>query len=227
MHAPVLADARHRFDLARVRPIAKVASAQINLLSGLQAAHLAAEQPAAPVQPAVQPPGEAVQPRLKIMPRKARHIRPHDVGAPITIGILGVEQVRRGADERAFAPWHHAGRERNAVEEQRRLVVASVAIAVGENLDATTRREAARRLPDRLAILAPDLDRRFETAWVVIHLAHPQPPLRVPINGDRRFNQRFACDEFHDHLRLGADGAQGFLRRLRGRQIGALGIAMK
>src|SRR5262249_49594896 len=66
-HSSHLADAGQRFDFARVRPIAEVATTQVDFLAGLPASHFAAEQAAAPVEPAVKAPGKAVHSRLIIV----------------------------------------------------------------------------------------------------------------------------------------------------------------
>jgi hypothetical protein len=52
------------------------------------------------------------------------------VRAAIVVSILGVEDIRCGADQRAFAPAHHTGGKWQAVEKQGGFVEATIAVGV-------------------------------------------------------------------------------------------------
>src|SRR5206468_6557274 len=118
-HAAHLADASGRFNLAGLGPIPEVAPGQLDFLPREQTLNPSAKKTAAAVEPAIQPPTETIHPGLVIVRGETRDVGPYEVGPAIAISIFGIKDIRRGTDERAFAPRHHAGGKGQAVQEKR------------------------------------------------------------------------------------------------------------
>ena len=95
------------------------------------------------------------------------------VGLAVAVAVLGIEDIRGAGDQDAVAPGHHAGREAEAVEEGRLLVVAAVAVGVFQE-------------PDDAAGLALAVDAQR----VVAHLDDPELAVGPPLEGDRVLDQR-------------------------------------
>ena len=81
-------------------------------------------------------------------------------------------------DDHAVAPGHDAGRERQAVEEGRLLVITAVAVRVFEE-------------PDHAARLALAVDAQR----IIAHLDDPELAVGPPVDRDRVLDQRLAGDQ--------------------------------
>ncbi len=152
------------------------------------------------MDPVIEPEGEAVHSGLVVVRLEAGEELADHVGPTVAVGVLGVEDVRRGADQRALAPRQHAGGKRQAVEKERGTVERAVGPRAGEKLYA-----------------AAGLPVAIRTHWVVGHLDHPQFAVSAKVDRDRAGDERFGGDEFDREAGLGAEGGEGFWRRLRHR----------
>ena len=116
--APVVTDAAvlrqpgQRLERAGVGVQPEVPPANVHRRAPGEAGNAAADQAVGAVHPAVKPVGETVHARLIIGRGKAGKQRTPDVRTPVAVGVLGVENVRRGANQNALAPSGDAGRER-------------------------------------------------------------------------------------------------------------------
>ena len=123
-HAPVLREPGDGLERAGVRVHAEVVTANIH------AADDSAEQTICAVNPIIQAEREAVDARLVVVGHEAGEEFFHHVGASVAIGVFGVNDVWRSADERPFFPRHHARWEREPVEKNGGLVETPVAVRV-------------------------------------------------------------------------------------------------
>src|SRR5262245_43530799 len=82
------------------------------------------------IDPAVESPIESVDAVLLVAFCKSCEQHLAHICSAVAIGVLRVENVRRGADERPFAPGHHAARVRDIFKERRCLVETPVTVGV-------------------------------------------------------------------------------------------------
>ena len=137
----------------------------------------------------------------------------------VGVGVLGVENLRRSADEHAFTPDHDAIREIHILQKHSRFVVAAVPIGVFQILDDASRFVAAdpgRWLGGRAGVIPPPglgaCGRVRNAEWIIPHLDHPELPVRPPVERDWIHDQRLAHDEFGFETRTDANGPE---RRFR------------
>ena len=161
-------------------------------------ANFSAEQSVRAVNPIVEAERQTVYSRLVIVRREAGEKFLHHVGPPVAIRVFGVKNVRRGANENAFAPRKDAGWKWKIIEEQRGVVVAAITVPVFEKLHG----------PSRLPL-------SVDAHWIVAHFHDPQFPIRAPIDGDRVNDERFSRDEIDRELRRDSHRIQRCLRRKR------------
>src|SRR5262245_19004401 len=97
-----------RFELTGVRPESKVAAADADRrpIWMFDAGNPSAAIPIRAVDPVVEAVVEAVQAMLLIACDKPSKERLALVCLAVTIGVLGVENLRRGRDQNSVAPWH-------------------------------------------------------------------------------------------------------------------------
>ena len=136
----------------------------------------AADEPVRAVNPVIQSEAQAVDARLIVLRRETCEQFRHHIGLAVAVGVLGVDDVRRGADEHTLAPRRDAGGEGKALEENGRLVVFAVAVQVFQKFYAPARPVAADVRRRRPAFPPPCLGgyRRFWQAHRVI--AHFDDP---------------------------------------------------
>ena len=201
-HAAILRASCHRLDHTGVRLKAEILAADVDLPIGVRrTVDDATAEAVGRINPMVEPEREAVDPRLVVLGVETReHLSDH-VRSTVAIGILTVENVRCGADQSALSPRQNARGKRNAVHEHRGLIVATVAIRIGEHPDPSA------RFPFSIDAL-----------WVVAHLDDPQTPVGAEFDRDRIQYQRFGCDELHGEARPGPQRGERLLRRGRARQ---------
>src|SRR5438552_12400161 len=92
----------------------------------------AAQQTIRAVNPIVQPEAQAVHPRLVVSRGKAREELFDHVGVTVAVGIFRIQDIRRSANQRAFAPGRHAGGEREIIQEYGCFVVDAIALGIFE-----------------------------------------------------------------------------------------------
>ena len=120
------------------------------------------------------------------------------VGLAVAVGVLGVEDIRGAGDEYAVTPGHHAGGERQVVEEDGRFVVLAVALGGLQALDP-----------------AAGLAFAVHAERIVAHLDDPELAIRSPGEGDGVFDKRLRGDQLDGETRPHLDRAKRRLRRLR------------
>src|SRR5262249_28734437 len=123
----LLREPRDRLQLARVRLDAEVAVAERVGLA-VETLDLAAEEAAGAVDPTVEAALQAVHSGLVGRRPEAAAELLRDVGLAVAVGVLRVEDIRGGADQHALAPDGHAGRERDLVQKDSRLVEPAIAL---------------------------------------------------------------------------------------------------
>src|SRR5262249_3911446 len=116
-HAALLCQTGHRFELAGVGVQAKLLVADVDLLAANGATDHTAEQPVCSINPVVESEAEAVDPGLVIIRVESTEQSLDDVGPTVAIGVFGVENIRRGTNQRALAPRGHACGEWEVVEK--------------------------------------------------------------------------------------------------------------
>ena len=89
------------------------------------------------VDPVVEAITQAVEPVLGIALAEPGQDDGADVGAAVSVGISEVEDVGRGRDQDASPPGHHAGREREAVGEDRAPLEMAVTVPILQELHAS------------------------------------------------------------------------------------------
>ena len=124
----MLGEARDGLERAGVGIHAEVAAAQIDLAAG--SVNDSAEQAVRAVDPVVEAERKAVHASLVVVGDEAGEEFFHHVCATVAVGIFGVNDVGRGADECAFSPCHHAGGKWKSVEKNSGLVETPVAVRV-------------------------------------------------------------------------------------------------
>ena len=176
---------RARLEHAAIGIDAKVAIAQFERLVAGEALDLAAKQAAGAVDPAVESVDQAVDAALIVVRGKAAEEFLDDVGSAVAVGIFGVQNIGRGADQHAacattVTPVGNGMSSRKTV----RLVVAAVAIAVGQHP------YAAARLKISLA-----------AGRIVVHLRDPQPPVGAEVDRHRDRSPAARGDQLDRHVR--------------------------
>src|SRR5262245_38287043 len=121
--------ARNFLEVACVGTETEVMAAQIHHREG--GPEFAADEAAAvaigAVNPVVQAVLETVQAMLLVPFDEPGEERLAFVGFAITVGVLGVENLRRGGDQEAIAPREQAGGKIQVVEEDGGFVVSTIA----------------------------------------------------------------------------------------------------
>ncbi len=174
----------------------EVATAERHLLAGPLPSDRAADQAIRAVDPVVEPVGQAVDAGLEILGREPPVEELADVGPAVAVEILRIQDVRCRADEHALLPGHHAGREREVVEEGGRPIISTVAVGVFQRDDP----------PAGLAIAV-------EAAGVVAHLADPELAVGSPVDRYGTLHQRFGGDKLNLETLGHPDRGESFGRR--------------
>ena len=204
-HAAVLRQPGQRLKGAGVGVQPEIPPANVHQFAPGEAGDAAADQSVRAMHPAVEAVGEAIHPRLIVGGGETRKQRAPDVRAPVAVGVLGVKDVRRGADQDAFPPSSDAGRERQAVEEHRPLVGEPIAVDVLQKNDPAARLVAA-----------------AEAQRIIVHLDDPRFAVRAEVDRDRVDDQRLGGDQLDPQAGADANRAQRRLGRFWLCAFGAL-----
>ena len=190
-----------RLELARLRTEAEVAAAEFDLLARKRP-NLAAEDAARTVEPIVESPPQAVHAGLSVVRFESGKQHLARLGLAVAVGVFEVDDVGRVANDGAFLPDEHVGGKLQAIAEGRRLVVAAVAVAIGQHLDAAVGSEFV-----------------VGVTIVVGHLGDPHPAVGTKVDRHRVGHQRFGGGDFDDETLLGHDGGQRCVKRRRSRPL--------
>ena len=175
----------------RMKP--EVVAAERDSRARLHADHVAAAVSVGAVQPAVEAPAEAVHKVLRVACLESGEPGLTDVTAAIAVVVAGVEDVGHAGNEHAPLPAGQSGDVLKAIEKERALLVASVAIGVLEDPHAAGLEPLAGAFPWH-AILPGHLavGRRLALRErVVAHLRHPHPAAFIPVDEHRIHHLRF------------------------------------
>ena len=158
------------------------------------------------IQPTVQPPPQTIHSVLLIAFHKSRVQRLPQISHPITIPILGIQNLRRHRDQHTTPPALNPVREIQSVKKCHRSVIHKIPVNILQNSH------------------SPGLT---TTRRIVPHLHHPQPPTLVPVKSHRIPDQRL-CSRQHD-TQPGTSMQDGtrFLRTLRSRELCLQRIGIK
>ena len=132
------------------------------------------------VDPVVQPVLKSVHAMLLVALDESGEEYFGFVSPEIAVGVAGEQDVRCSTDEDAVAPRYHTARVRQGVEENGRVVVASVIISIFKNAYTAT----------RFSIVV-------QAKRVVGHLHNPQTSVLVPLKRHRIHHERLVDHEFH------------------------------
>ena len=184
-----------KFKLTGVGLETKVVAAEIRRFAGRHRLDSSTAAAIGCVNPVVEAVFEAINAMLLIALVETDENRFAHVGLAVTIGVCGVKNFRRGADEHALAPDHDAVREIDVLQKHRRFVVTAVAVGVFQIFDDAARFAMA-----------------VQAKGIVAHLDDPEFSIRSPVKGDRVNDERFVCDKFNFETGPHADAGQRFLR---------------
>ena len=177
---------------------AEVADAQLHFQTRFVGAmNRAAEQPVGSMNPVVEPVAQAVHAGLPVAGIEAGEDHFADVGLAVAVGVLGVNDVGRRADQHPLLPHGDAVGKVDVVEKDGRLVELAVAVRAFEQPHAPS------------WLIVP-----FDAVRIVVHLGHPELAVRPKIDGHGRRDQRLGRDQFD----LQPLGHANRLERLLGRQ---------
>ena len=152
----------------------------------LRTSHAAAGQAAGDIDPIVEAKRRMADSQLRAAGgREAREPDGALVGLTVAVGVFEIQNFRRAGDDQSAAPRHHAVGKGQARGELRSLIVATVAIGIGEPCDATQRRFARR--PDR-----------SDGATI---FGHVEKPMLIERHRDRTIDQGFGRDKLYAHAR--------------------------
>src|SRR5262245_49625386 len=122
--AAVLSLAALGLELAGVRAKAEVAAVDRRALAGFPRAHHAAAVAVGAIDPAVQAQLESIEPMLLVAFDEAGEEHFAVVGPAVAVAVLGVEDVGGARNQNTAPPRDEPGRESQAVQERRLLVIA-------------------------------------------------------------------------------------------------------
>jgi len=147
----------------------------------------------------VGPPLQGIWKRLDIELRseiaEPRENERVNIGFPVAVGVLEIEEIRRGEDEDAAIPAGDTGWPREVFGEDDGAIVAAIAIGVLEELHATKL---------LLALFG-----------VVAHLDDVETAVFIEGHGDRTFDERLGCHELEMKTGLHRARRDGAGRRNR------------
>src|SRR5262249_14504434 len=150
------------------------------------------------VHPVIQSPTQAVDAVLRVDFAETSEEHLLLVRLAVTIGVLGVKNVRGASDQHAFAPGHDAGWIFESVETDGGLVVLAVAFSALQALD------PAARLP--LVV---------ETERIVNHLDDPELAIGSPVERDGALHQRLGGDQLDGETGARPEGSERLFRTQR------------
>src|SRR5438128_11693793 len=109
---------------------AEIVAAEVRRLSRQLGTDVPAAAAVGGINPIVEPVFKTVDPMLLISWIETSDDRFAQIGPAIAVGVFGIKNFRRGADEHAFAPDHDAVRERDVRQKHSRFSVTAVTIGV-------------------------------------------------------------------------------------------------
>ena len=113
------------------------------------------------------------------------------VGFAVAVGVFGIKDLRRSADDHAVAPWHDASRKIHSFQKDSRFVVAAIAISIFQKPHDS-----------------PSPAFAVHSQRVIAHLDHPQFAISAPLEGDRVQDHRLAGDQFHFEASRGLEASE-------------------
>lgn len=132
----ILGPARFQPELACVRMKAKIIGAQVDLTAGLHTGDLTPAVTIGSIEPAVQPPGKAVDQMLGIACCKTLEPRLALVAPAIPIRVPRIDDIGDGGDEDAAFPEGQPRGVTQSVQEERGLIVHMIPVRILQDLDA-------------------------------------------------------------------------------------------
>ena len=126
-----------KFSCVRLEP--QIMPAEIGRLTGQHGSNGATAAAVGGIHPVVQAVFEAIDPMLLVAFIETDEERLAHICPAVGVGVLGVENLRRSADEHSFAPGHDSIGEIHILQKHGRLVEAPVAIGVFEIFDDASR----------------------------------------------------------------------------------------
>ena len=197
-HPPRLGLAREQLQRAAIRRDPEIPPTDVHRGRKLRRRQPAAAVAIRQIQPAVEPPLQAVGEVLGISDRQPGKHHRAAVRPTVAVGVFEEKNFGHGHHQHAVAPGPHRIRITQAVGKKRRPVVDAVAARRFEHA------HPAAGFP--FAILAQR---------IVPHLHHPHPAVGPPAHIDGIHDQRLRHGEFHLEARGHTDGRERFGGRLR------------
>src|SRR5437899_1437332 len=115
--AAVLSLAGLSIDQPFIRTDAEVAAADIELGAGLDRADASAAVAVGAVDPIVEPPNQTIDAMLRVAWIETDKQLPAHVRLAVTVGVLGIENLRGTRDKYSAAPRHDIGGKAQAIEK--------------------------------------------------------------------------------------------------------------
>ena len=194
-------------------------SAQVGRLAGQHGSNRAAAAAIGCIHPVVESIFKTVHSMLLVAFVESDEERLAHIRLAIGVGVLGVENLRRSADEHAFTPDHDAIREIHIFQKHSCFVIAAIPIGVFQILDDASRFVAAhlgRWFGGRAGLIPPPgvgaRGRVRNAEWIIPHLDHPELPVRAPVERYRINDQRLAHDQLGFETRPNANGPERCFR---------------
>ena len=132
------------------------------------------------------------------------------VGLEIAVGVAGLDQIRRLADQGAIVIQDLEGaRQHQLVQEDGALVEDAVAIGILKDHD----------IADRLG----HVDHLLADG-IALHFDHPEPAIAVVLGHDRVRDQRVGCHQLHLEARRHAESLGLLLGSQRRRKLRLVGL---